>query len=402
MSGEEGTVGEGKKKPSDSGVKGEVKQETAFDKQEREVGREYSKDGTRTIDTRSQSSEKTDVKKTVKLYKKEWGEPKQGDVASASAEGHTDTASGSASVGLLHYKAEAKSEVAIDWKKKELKAKVISLEAKGSLVHGEAKGEFNLGRWFHDLTSDPPLPQVPSISPSIGGGPLAARVTDLTSHGSPLAPGIGSPNVLIGGLPAWRALIDIHACPIVKGLVPDVGGVVLVGAPTVFINNMMACRMGDSVVETPGGPNVIVLGCPTVMIGSAGSGVGGDGVASGGAGAASTGTKLTGGAKGDIGVIEAEAALEANFDLKKKVGVTAKAGGLVAVAKGSVEGGLTIPLWGSHSITFGGTAEGSLLSAGASAEASANWTPEKGGTIKLGAKVGAGLGVGLGFSLNVK
>ncbi len=35
---------------------------------------------------------------------------------------------------------------------------------------------------------------------------FAARVTDLTSHGVPLAPGPGSPTVLIGGLPAWRAL----------------------------------------------------------------------------------------------------------------------------------------------------------------------------------------------------
>ena len=34
----------------------------------------------------------------------------------------------------------------------------------------------------------------------------AARLTDLTMHGSPLSPGTGSPNVLIGGFPAWRGL----------------------------------------------------------------------------------------------------------------------------------------------------------------------------------------------------
>lgn len=34
----------------------------------------------------------------------------------------------------------------------------------------------------------------------------AARVTDLTAHGMPLSPGPGSPNVLIGFLPAWRAV----------------------------------------------------------------------------------------------------------------------------------------------------------------------------------------------------
>ncbi len=36
--------------------------------------------------------------------------------------------------------------------------------------------------------------------------PLAARTTDVTGHGSPLAPGPGSPTVLIGMMPAWRAL----------------------------------------------------------------------------------------------------------------------------------------------------------------------------------------------------
>lgn len=37
--------------------------------------------------------------------------------------------------------------------------------------------------------------------------PLAARLTDCTAHvANPLAPGTGSPNVLIQGQPAWRAL----------------------------------------------------------------------------------------------------------------------------------------------------------------------------------------------------
>jgi uncharacterized Zn-binding protein involved in type VI secretion len=97
--------------------------------------------------------------------------------------------------------------------------------------------------------------------------PLAARLTDLTTHGSPLFPGPGSPDVLIGFLPAWRTLIDTHACPIVKGLVPDVGGVVIMGSPTVFIDFQMACRVLDQVVEIPGGPNPIALGCLTVIIG---------------------------------------------------------------------------------------------------------------------------------------
>ncbi len=43
--------------------------------------------------------------------------------------------------------------------------------------------------------------------------PPAARVGDTTSHGTPLSPGIGSPNVSIGGAPAWRAGLDTHICP---------------------------------------------------------------------------------------------------------------------------------------------------------------------------------------------
>ena len=96
--------------------------------------------------------------------------------------------------------------------------------------------------------------------------PFAARVGDLTSHGTPLAPGPGSFNVLIGGQPAWRVGSDVHACPLVTGLVPHVGGVVAAGSFTVLINNLPAARQGDLIVEA-GPPNAIVLGCPTVIIG---------------------------------------------------------------------------------------------------------------------------------------
>jgi uncharacterized Zn-binding protein involved in type VI secretion len=97
-------------------------------------------------------------------------------------------------------------------------------------------------------------------------GQPAARIADMTAHGSPLAPGIGSFNVLIGGRPAWRALADFHACPIVKVLVPDVGGVVIKGSMTVLINNLPAARMGDMIVEATS-VNAIVLGEFTVLIG---------------------------------------------------------------------------------------------------------------------------------------
>lgn len=96
--------------------------------------------------------------------------------------------------------------------------------------------------------------------------PPAARIGDLTSHGTPLAPGPGCPNVLIGGMPAWRAGADFHACPLVNGVQPHVGGMVAMGSLTVLIGGMPAARMGDSIVEA-GGPNLIAVGCPTVMIG---------------------------------------------------------------------------------------------------------------------------------------
>lgn len=109
--------------------------------------------------------------------------------------------------------------------------------------------------------------------------PPAARVTDMTTHGTPLVPGPGSPNVLIGGLPAWRTTIDQHACPMANITGPDGVGMVQMGSPTVLINNMMACRVEDIVIETPGlamGPvNPIIMGEMTVMIGEVGMGGGG-------------------------------------------------------------------------------------------------------------------------------
>ncbi|MFZ3167943.1 MAG: PAAR domain-containing protein [Candidatus Methanoperedens sp.] len=94
----------------------------------------------------------------------------------------------------------------------------------------------------------------------------AARVGDMTSHGTPLAPGPGSVNVLIGGMPAWKAAADFHTCPLVTGVVPHAGGVVAMGSVTVLINSLPAVRQGDMIIEV-GPPNSIVMGCPTVLIG---------------------------------------------------------------------------------------------------------------------------------------
>lgn len=96
--------------------------------------------------------------------------------------------------------------------------------------------------------------------------PPAARVGDTTSHGSPLSPGPGSPNVLIGGMPAWRASSDLHTCPLATGTVPHVGGMVQMGSTTVLVNNLPAARLGDTISES-GPPNTIAMGCASVLIG---------------------------------------------------------------------------------------------------------------------------------------
>lgn len=100
--------------------------------------------------------------------------------------------------------------------------------------------------------------------------PPAARISDTTAHGTPLSPGPGSPNVLIGGQPAWRAMTDTHVCPMPLPGTPPPGPhgpeKVLKGSTSVLINSMPAARMGDQLIGA-GPPNSIVMGEPTVVIG---------------------------------------------------------------------------------------------------------------------------------------
>lgn len=149
-------------------------------------------------------------------------------------------------------------------------------------------------------------------------GSPAARIFDATDHaGSPLDPGPGSPDVLIGGLRAWRAIdpaaaaqllalakdaaesltkasnavteadrtkylddlketgeemakimasTDQIICKFVKLLVPDGNGVVIKGSSSVFINGLPACRIGDPIQETSN-VNRIAAGEISVLIG---------------------------------------------------------------------------------------------------------------------------------------
>jgi uncharacterized Zn-binding protein involved in type VI secretion len=97
-------------------------------------------------------------------------------------------------------------------------------------------------------------------------GQPAARVGDLTSHGTPLGPGPGCGTVLIAKKPAWRVSADFHACPLSDGPKPHCGGTVSVGSATVKVGGLPAARQGDLVTEA-GPPNAIAAGEPTVMIG---------------------------------------------------------------------------------------------------------------------------------------
>jgi uncharacterized Zn-binding protein involved in type VI secretion len=323
----------------------------------------------------------------VTVYEKELLPKQQGYVGPSGG----DPSEG-LSGGFLYYEAGAKSGLSYDLEKKELSLDAVDAEGKVSVVHDQAKGSIDLGTMLKGLLgiSPPSPPSAPSMAP------FAARVTDLTSHGSPLAPGIGSVNVFIGGLPAWRATMDFHACPIVKGVVPDVGGVVMVGCPTVFVNGMMASRMGDMVVEIPGGPNPIALGCTNVMIGSAAAGA-----PSGGEGGG-TGFKAVGEATADGLTAAAKAKVGIDVSGDKKI-AEAKVSAMAAVVTGTAKGSISIPLWGDHAIILGGTAEGSLITAGVKAGAEAGYTAEKGWHV--GAEAGAGVGPAggaLGFSIGFK
>jgi hypothetical protein len=122
-------------------------------------------------------------------------------------------------------------------------------------------------------------------------------------------------NVIIGGQPAWRAQIDQHACPAVSITGADGVGSVMMGSPTVMINGMMACRMGDIVIEKPGlamGPaNPILMGCMTVIIGNgaaAGSAGFSSGMGSGGGSGAGTSTEEVSTHMGTAGSSQGETA----------------------------------------------------------------------------------------------
>jgi uncharacterized Zn-binding protein involved in type VI secretion len=165
------------------------------------------------------------------------------------------------------------------------------------------------------------------------GKPAARANIDTNAHGLPpvLTPGPGSPNVLIGFMPAWRGIplaavaalqsakttadmaiqtavaataaaagtpgapaalaaeqavkgaalaamssaisgaastgADIHMCTVPSPVPPHGPGVDITGSATVQINMLPAGRMGDTILEAIGPPNSITKGETTVLIG---------------------------------------------------------------------------------------------------------------------------------------
>jgi uncharacterized Zn-binding protein involved in type VI secretion len=67
------------------------------------------------------------------------------------------------------------------------------------------------------------------------------------------------------GMPAAR-ITDNHICPMVTGVVPHVGGPIVLGHFTTLIGMMPAARIGDMAVCV-GPPDVIAKGSATVLIG---------------------------------------------------------------------------------------------------------------------------------------
>ena len=66
------------------------------------------------------------------------------------------------------------------------------------------------------------------------------------------------------GMPAAR-ITDMHTCPMVTGVVPHVGGPIVMGAPTVLTGSLPQARVGDTLVCV-GPPDVIAMASTTVLV----------------------------------------------------------------------------------------------------------------------------------------
>lgn len=74
-------------------------------------------------------------------------------------------------------------------------------------------------------------------------------------------------SALSSAISSAAGMSDLHACTTPSPVPPHGPGVVIDGSQTVLINNMPACRQGDTIIEPLGPPNKIVMGMVTVIIG---------------------------------------------------------------------------------------------------------------------------------------
>jgi len=104
----------------------------------------------------------------------------------------------------------------------------------------------------------------------------AAESATLAAAGTPGAPAAyaaeqaaktAALSALSSMISGMAGMSDIHACTTPSPVPPHGPGVVIDGSATVLINNMPACRLGDTIIEPLGPPNKIVKGETTVIIG---------------------------------------------------------------------------------------------------------------------------------------
>lgn len=91
------------------------------------------------------------------------------------------------------------------------------------------------------------------------GLPAAKAAEELVKAGEAAAMGTAISSMAGGA--------DIHLCTTPLPIPPHGPGVVIDGSATVMINNLPACRVGDTILEAIGPPNKIAMGCTTVIIG---------------------------------------------------------------------------------------------------------------------------------------
>lgn len=103
-----------------------------------------------------------------------------------------------------------------------------------------------------------------------------AEAATLAAAGTPGAPAAyaaeqaaktAALSALSSTISGMAGMSDIHACVTPSPVPPHGPGVVIDGSATVLINNMPACRMGDTIIEPLGPPNKIMKGEMTVIIG---------------------------------------------------------------------------------------------------------------------------------------